>query len=174
MADTVLTHSAHFHNVEVTGHLNTKKPVSVVTNVPNNTLNLTEEHSGGVFFLNRAAGLTVNLPVCAEGTEFTFIIGDTFTGTLSIDAANANDIFTASSNLLIWDKDAPAPVSAKQFYADGTDDDKIVMDTDTKGRFIGGKINIIGIADGGQNAATQVWHTDGMVYGDGVLANPFA
>ena len=83
-------------------------------------------------------------------------------------------LYSTSSNLLIWDKDAPGTVSAKQFYADGSDDDKIVMDADTKGRFVGGRINCIGIATGGQGSATAVWHVDGIVYGDGSLATPFA
>jgi len=148
--------------------------VTDVESITDSTKTVTTADSGTTYLLNRAAGITVTLPTAAAGLQYSFIIGTTFTGTLSIDGAAAVDIYSASSNLLIWDKDAPGTVSAKQFYADGSDDDKIVMDADTKGRFIGSKINCVGIATGGQGSATAVWHVDGIVYGDGTLATPFA
>jgi hypothetical protein len=100
--------------------------------------------------------------------------GTTFTGTFSIDGATANDIFTAASTIIISDKDAPGTVSLKQFHADGSDDDKMVMDADTKGRFVGGVIDCLGIATGGQDSATAVWQMNGFTFGDGSLATPFA
>jgi hypothetical protein len=148
--------------------------VTDVESITDSTKTITTADSGTTYLLNRAAGITVTLPTAAAGLQYSFIIGTTFTGTLSIDGAAAVDIYSASSNLLIWDKDAPGTVSAKQFYADGSDDDKMTMDADTKGRFIGGKINLLGIATGGQGSATAVWHMDGLVYGDGTLATPFA
>jgi hypothetical protein len=148
--------------------------VTDVESITDSTKTITTADSGTTYLLNRAAGITVTLPTAAAGLQYSFIIGTTFTGSLSIDAAAAVDIYSASSNLLIWDKDAPGTVSAKQFYADGSDDDKMTMDADTKGRFIGGKINLLGIATGGQGSATAVWHMDGLVYGDGTLATPFA
>ena len=148
--------------------------VTDVESITDSTKTVTTADSGTTYLLNRAAGITVTLPTAAAGLQYSFIIGTTFTGTLSIDGAAAVDIYSASSNLLIWDKDAPGTVSAKQFYADGSDDDKMTMDADTKGRFIGGKINVLGIATGGQGSATAVWHMDGLVYGDGTLATPFA
>ena len=148
--------------------------VTDVESITDSTKTVTTADSGTTYLLNRAAGITVTLPTAAAGLQYSFIIGTTFTGTLSIDGAAAVDIYSASSNLLIWDKDAPGTVSAKQFYADGSDDDKMTMDADTKGRFIGGKINLLGIATGGQGSATAVWHMDGLVYGDGTLATPFA
>ena len=148
--------------------------VTDVESITDSTKTVTTADSGTTYLLNRAAGITVTLPTAAVGLQYSFIIGTTFTGSLSIDAAAAVDIYSASSNLLIWDKDAPGTVSAKQFYADGSDDDKMTMDADTKGRFIGGKINLLGIATGGQGSATAVWHMDGLVYGDGTLATPFA
>ena len=164
-------------NVSGTGTMKMTGITNFVTDVESITAatkTVTTADSGTTYLLNRAAGITVTLPTAAAGLQYSFIIGTTFTGTLSIDGAAAVDIYSASSNLLIWDKDAPGTVSAKQFYADGSDDDKMTMDADTKGRFIGGKINILGIATGGQGSATAVWHMDGLVYGDGTLATPFA
>ena len=164
-------------NVSGTGTMKMTGITNFVTDVESITAatkTVTTADSGTTYLLNRAAGITVTLPTAAAGLQYSFIIGTTFTGTLSIDGAAAVDIYSASSNLLIWDKDAPGTVSAKQFYADGSDDDKMTMDADTKGRFIGGKINVLGIATGGQGSATAVWHMDGLVYGDGTLATPFA
>jgi hypothetical protein len=157
--------------MKMTGATNS---VGVIESITAATKTVTSADSNTTYLLNRAAGITVTLPTAAAGLNYTFIIGTTFTGTFSLDGASANDIYSSSSNLLIWDKDAPGTVSAKQFYADGSDDDKIVMDADTKGRFVGGRINCIGIATGGQGSATAVWHVDGIVYGDGSLATPFA
>ena len=156
--------------MKMTGATNS---VGVIESITAATKTVTSGDSNTTYLLNRAAGIVVTLPTAAAGLNYSFIIGTTFTGTFSLDGASANDIFAASSNLLIWDKDAPATVSAKQFYADGSNDDKITMDSDGKGRFIGGKINCLGIATGGQGSATAVWHVDGIVYGDGTLATPF-
>ena len=157
--------------MKMTGATNS---VGVIESITAATKTVTSGDSNTTYLLNRAAGIVVTLPTAAAGLIYSFIIGTTFTGTFSLDGASANDIYSTSSNLLIWDKDAPGTVSAKQFYADGSDDDKIVMDADTKGRFVGGRINCIGIATGGQGSATAVWHVDGIVYGDGSLATPFA
>ena len=157
--------------MKMTGATNS---VGVIESITAATKTVTSADSNTTYLLNRAAGIVVTLPTAAAGLNYSFIIGTTFTGTFSLDGASANDIYSTSSNLLIWDKDAPGTVSAKQFYADGSDDDKIVMDADTKGRFVGGRINCIGIATGGQGSATAVWHVDGIVYGDGSLATPFA
>ena len=157
--------------MKMTGATNS---VGVIESITAATKTVTSGDSNTTYLLNRAAGIVVTLPTAAAGLNYSFIIGTTFTGTFSLDGASANDIYSTSSNLLIWDKDAPGTVSAKQFYADGSDDDKIVMDVDTKGRFVGGRINCIGIATGGQGSATAVWHVDGIVYGDGSLATPFA
>ena len=157
--------------MKMTGATNS---VGVIESITAATKTVTSGDSNTTYLLNRAAGIVVTLPTAAAGLNYSFIIGTTFTGTFSLDGASANDIYSTSSNLLIWDKDAPGTVSAKQFYADGSDDDKIVMDADTKGRFVGCRINCIGIATGGQGSATAVWHVDGIVYGDGSLATPFA
>ena len=157
--------------MKMTGATNS---VGVIESITAATKTVTSADSNTTYLLNRAAGIVVTLPTAAAGLNYSFIIGTTFTGTFRLDGASANDIYSTSSNLLIWDKDAPGTVSAKQFYADGSDDDKIVMDADTKGRFVGGRINCIGIATGGQGSATAVWHVDGIVYGDGSLATPFA
>jgi hypothetical protein len=145
-----------------------------VENVTAATKTLTAADTGTTFLMNRAGGIVITLPTAAAGLHYKFIIGTTFTGTFSIDAAAAVDIFTAGSTIVISDKDAPGTVSLKQFHADGSDDDKMTMDADTKGRFVGGVIDCLGIATGGQGSATAVWQMNGFTFGDGTLATPFA
>ena len=145
-----------------------------VENLTAATKTVTAADTGTTFLLNRAGGIVVTLPTAAAGLKYKFIVGTTFTGTFSIDGATANDIFTAASTIIISDKDAPGTVSLKQFHADGSDDDKMVMDADTKGRFVGGVIDCLGIATGGQGSATAVWQMNGFTFGDGSLATPFA
>jgi len=145
-----------------------------VENVTAATKTLTAADTGTTFLMNRAGGIVITLPTAAAGLHYKFIIGTTFTGTFSIDAAAAVDIFTAGSTIVISDKDAPSTVSLKQFHADGSDDDKMTMDADTKGRFVGGVIDCLGIATGGQGSATAVWQMNGVCFGDGTLATPFA
>ena len=148
--------------------------ITDVENITAATKTLTAADTGTTSLLNRAGGIVITLPTAAAGLKFKFIIGTTFTGTFSIDGASANDIFTAASTIIISDKDAPGTVSLKQFHADGSDDDKMTMDADTKGRFVGGEIDCLGIATGGQGSATAVWQMNGFTFGDGSLATPFA
>jgi|TARA_A100001011_G_scaffold226413_1_gene234429 hypothetical protein len=148
--------------------------ITDVENVTAATKTLTAADTGTTYLLNRAGGIVITLPTAAAGLKYKFIIGTTFTGTFGIDAAAAVDIFTAASTIIISDKDAPGTVSLKQFHADGSDDDKMTMDADTKGRFVGGVIDCLGIATGGQGSATAVWQMNGVCFGDGTLATPFA
>ena len=158
--------------IKMTGAMNYVKDVESLTAA---TKTVTSADSGTVYLINRAAGVVVTLPTAAAGLYYKFIIGTTITSNaFAINGATANDIYAASSNILLWDKDAPATVSAKQFYADGSDDDVMSMNGGTTGGFIGTELHLYGIATGGQGSATAVWHLSGVSYADGTLATPFA
>ena len=156
-------------NLSTTGNITGDKNVADITTA---TYTVTEAQSGSIFTLNRAAGVVVTLPTASSGLHYRFIIGTTFTGTFSLDASAATEGYSDASNILLVDKDAPATVSAKQFYSDGSDDDKIVMDADTKGRFIGGVIDVVGIS-ATSGSYTKCWIATGQCYADGTLATPF-
>ena len=157
---------------KLTGAMNYVKDVENLTAA---TKTVTSADSGTVYLINRAAGVAITLPTAASGLYYKFIVGTTITSNaFSLSGATANDIFAASSNVLLWDKDAPATVSAKQFYADGSDDDVMSMNGGTTGGFIGTELHLYGIATGGQGSATAVWHLSGVSYADGTLATPFA
>jgi len=158
--------------MKMTGAMNYVKDVESLTAA---TKTVTSADSGTVYLINRAAGVVVTLPTAAAGLYYKFIIGTTITSNaFAINGATANDIYAASSNILLWDKDAPATVSAKQFYADGSDDDVMSMNGGTTGGFIGTELHLYGIATGGQGSATAVWHLSGVSYADGTLETPFA
>jgi hypothetical protein len=158
--------------MKMTGAMNYVKDVESLTAA---TKTVTSADSGTVYLINRAAGVVVTLPTAAAGLYYKFIIGTTITSNaFAINGATANDIYAASSNILLWDKDAPATVSAKQFYADGSDDDVMSMNGGTTGGFIGTELHLYGIATGGQGSATAVWHLSGVSYADGTLSTPFA
>ena len=149
-------------------------PRKKVENLTAATKSILGSESGTLFRLNRAAGIVATLPVAQVGLTYDFVIETTFTGTFSLDGASANDIFTAGSTVVISDKDAPGTVSLKQFHADGSNDDKMVLDADDNGRHVGGTFTCTGVAAGGQGSATAVWHVNGVLFGDGTLATPFA
>jgi len=102
--------------------------ITDVENLTAATKTVTAADTGTTYLLNRAGGIVVTLPTAAAGLQYKFIIGTTFTGTFSIDAAAA----------------------------------------------VGGVIDCLGIATGGQGSATAVWQMNGFTFGDGSLATPFA
>ena len=145
-----------------------KRPVESVTAA---TKAVTTAESGTIFTLNRAAGITVTLPAATAGLEYEFHIGTTFTGTLTIDAASAAD--TLQGHLLINDKDELGSVVALNENIDTTAialpaaaDHQIVMDANTKGRFIGGHIKYTCISD-------SKWIVSGVCFADGTVVTPF-
>jgi hypothetical protein len=131
--------------------------------------------SGTVYVFNRAAGVTVTLPVAAAGLHYRFIVGTTITSNAGIiKGATAVDCFTAYSMVNLFDKDNNVAQS-KIFYADGSNDDVFSMDGSTTGGVLGSVIDVFGVATGGQGSATAVWHLySPLLIADGTLATPFA
>ena len=157
-------------NLTTTGNITGNKKVIDATGA---TKVLTQADSGSLVLANRAAGTVITLPTAAVGINFRIQIAVTYTGTLSIDGASANAGYHEASNLLMSDKDSPATEVIAAFHADGSDDDKIVMDGDDNGRFVGGYIDITCIAATG-GSFTKSWLATGIVYADGTQANPFS
>ena len=157
--------------MKMTGATNS---VGVYESLTAATKSVTTADSGTTYVFNRAAGVVVTLPTAAAGLYYKFIVGTAITSNAgTIKGASANDIFTAYSMVNLFDKDNNVAQS-KIFYADGSDDDVFSMDGTTTGGEKGSVIECFGIATGGQGSATAVWHVDGIVYGDGTLATPFA
>jgi len=140
-----------------------------VIDVTDATYQVDDADTGAVHVLDRPAGIVVTLPAVEPGLEFEFIIKTTFTGTLSLDSAAANDLFVGA--LTIQADDA----QDESFIAipDVSNDDKMVMSADTKGRLVGGSFKCVGISTPNSSAAAA-WYISGVAHGAGAtLATPF-
>jgi hypothetical protein len=135
------------------------------------TLAPTVAQSGSIFTINAAAGCVVTLPAATAGLNYSFHLGTTVTSnTFTINAASSSD--TLQGALICVDKDSLGSVVATNAGATlGIDvpiaaDHQIVQGADTKGRFIGTKIDYVCITD-------AIWHVSGLSFHDGSLATMF-
>ena len=144
------------------------KPISSITDA---TQTVTAAESGTVFSLNRAGGIVVTLPAAAVGLNYKFHIGTTGSGTLTINAATSAD--TLQGMVIIIDKDEVGGLAALNenidtlaFCCPAAADHQLVMDGDTKGRFVGGMIEYTCLS-------ASKWVVTGHLFGDGAAATPF-
>ena len=135
------------------------------------TLAPTVAQSGSIFSITAAAGCVVTLPAAAAGLNYSFHLAATVTSnTFTINAASSSD--TLQGHIVMIDKDNFGSVVATNAGATlGLDmpvaaDHQIVQDGDTKGRFIGTKIDYVCITD-------AIWHVSGISFHDGTLATMF-
>ena len=144
--------------------------VNVVA-VTDATLAPTVAQSGSIFSITAAAGCVVTLPAAAAGLNYSFHLAATVTSnTFTINAASSSD--TLQGHIVMIDKDNLGGVVATNAGATlGLDmpvaaDHQIVQDGDTKGRFLGTKIDYVCITD-------AIWHVSGVTFHDGTLATMF-
>ena len=64
-------------NITTTGYVSSYENIVDVTDA---TYSVASTQSGAIFTLNRAAGIVVTLPTAADGLQYTFIVGTTFSG----------------------------------------------------------------------------------------------
>jgi hypothetical protein len=126
-----------------------------------------DSNKDGAFFnLNLAAGMTVTLPEATAanvGFNCRIAIKTTFTGTFTLAAGRTADLFEGGVTIL----DTDTADVVEWFAPDISDDDQLVADADTKGRLVGGFLDI-------KITAANRIHISGTLQGDGVLATPFA
>lgn len=135
------------------------------------TLAPTVAQSGSIFTINAAAGCVVTLPAATAGLNYSFHLAATVTSnTFTINAASSSD--TLQGAVVCVDKDSLGAVVATNAGATlGIDvpiaaDHQLVQDGNTKGRFIGTKIDYVCITD-------AIWHVSGVSFHDGTLATMF-
>jgi len=135
------------------------------------TLAPTIAQSGSIFTITAAAGCVVTLPAATAGLNYGFHLAATVTSnTFAINAASSAD--TLQGAVVCVDKDSLGSVVATNAGATlGIDvpiaaDHQIVQDGDTKGRFLGTKIDYVCITD-------AIWHVSGVSFHDGTLATMF-
>ena len=139
-----------------------------VVDVTTATYNASAKTEDGAFFtLNRAGGITFNLPEATAanvGWNCTLAIETTFTGTFTLACGSTSDLFTGGVMIAADDG------QDESFLAipDVSNDDQLVANADTKGRLVGGTLHVK-IID-----ANRV-HISGTLHGAGAtLATPFA
>ena len=144
--------------------------INVVANTAA-TLAPTVAQSGSIFSITAAAGCVVTLPAATAGLNYSFHLAATVTSnTFTINAASSAD--TLQGHIVCVDKDNFGSVVATNAGATlGLDmpvaaDHQIVQDGDTKGRFLGTKIDYVCITD-------AIWHVSGISFHDGTLATMF-
>ena len=144
--------------------------INVVANTAS-TLAPTIAQSGSIFSITAAAGCVVTLPAATAGLNYSFHLAASVTSnTFTINAASSSD--TLQGAITCVDKDSLGAVVATNAGATlGIDvpiaaDHQLVQDGNTKGRFIGTKIDYVCITD-------AIWHVSGVSFHDGTLATMF-
>tara|TARA_B100000519_G_scaffold174653_1_gene162707 strand:+ start:188 stop:781 length:594 start_codon:yes stop_codon:yes gene_type:complete len=144
--------------------------VNVVA-VTDATLAPTVAQSGSIFSITAAAGCVVTLPAASAGLNYSFHLAATVTSnTFTINAASSADVL--QGNIICVDKDEPGSVTATNAGATiavdtpAADDHQIVQDGDTKGRFLGTKIDYVCITD-------ALWYVTGFSFFNGSVATMF-
>ena len=144
--------------------------VNVVA-VTDATLAPTVAQSGSIFSITAAAGCVVTLPAASAGLNYSFHLAATVTSnTFTINAASSADVL--QGNIICVDKDEPGSVTATNAGATiavdvpAADDHQFVADGDTKGRFLGTKIDYVCITD-------ALWYVSGFNRHNGSVATAF-
>ena len=118
---------------------------------------------GKTLMLNRAAGMTLTLPVDTVFVGFTvkMVVRDTFTGTWEVTGQADGDLFFGGVFL--------SSVAAKsdRFGPNGSSNDTLKADADTKGRLSGGFVEFTCM---GPNE----WLVSGVLAAGGTPVTPFA
>ena len=127
------------------------------------TYQITRRDHGKTLMLNRPAGMTLTLPVDTIFVGFTvkMVVRATFTGTWEVTGQADGDLFFGGVFL--------SSVAAKsdRFGPNGSSNDTLKADADTKGRLSGGFVNFTCM---GPNE----WLVDGVLAAGATPATPFA
>ena len=123
---------------------------------------LASDH-GKTLMLNRAAGMTLTLPVDTVFVGFTvkMVVRDTFSGTWEVTGQADGDLFFGGVFL--------SSVAAKsdRFGPNGSSNDTLKADADAKGRLSGGFVNFTLMG-------ANEWLVDGVLAAGGTPGTPFA
>lgn len=150
----------------LTGAVNYKRQVTDTGGAYATPIALTEAQSGRVILVDDAAGLDFTLPAIAAaqvGTHYRFLVTVTITSNALRITAGAADLL--KGGILMMDFDTAN--TGAYFTPDGSDDLVISMNGSTTGGKKGTVIDVTAIS------ATE-WFVNGLVFGDGTLATPFA
>lgn len=129
------------------------------------TLTLTEEQSGSVVLLARAAGSVITLPAPKVGITYDFIVNTTVTSNAYTVATNSDTTVFLRGQVLGVDTDSSNALA--MYSANGTTHVEITMNGTTTGGRVGTSFTLTCVS-------ATLWQIDGVVNGSGVVATPFA
>ncbi len=129
------------------------------------TRTLLAEESGALCCFDVATGVVYTLPPAVKGRQFWFV------STVSRTSTNAYKIITASASTFLLGAyaalDPNIATSGDVFTGDGSTHIAIILDADTEGGIIGGKLTFTALS------STQ-WFVEGFVVGTGTMATGFS
>ena len=146
-----------------TNIVNNRRNLRKAKEITDATYQILLSDHGKTLMLNRAAGMTLTLPVDTVFVGFTvkMVVRDTFTGTWEVTGQADGDLFFGGVFL--------SSVAAKsdRFGPNGSSNDTLKADADTKGRLSGGFVEFTCM---GPNE----WLVTGCVLSTGTPATAFA
>ena len=123
-----------------------------------------ELHANRTVTLNRAAGIAITLPAATgSGDKYRFVVGTTFTGNCTIDAASSNDKFSGHAIL------AQDSADTVVHFGTAAGTDKLTMYT-AANNTTGG---IKGAVAEFEDIATNLWSVFFVSEAGGTEATPF-
>ncbi len=146
--------------------LNAKAQVTDTGGAYATAIVLTEAQSGRVILVDDAAGLDFTLPAIAAaqiGITYKFLVTTTITSNNLRVTAASGDLLRGG--VLIMDFDSAN--TGSYFTPDESDDLVFTLNGSTKGGKKGSVVTFTAISATG-------WFVEGLIFGDGTLATPFA
>lgn len=127
------------------------------------TYQITRRDHGKTLMLNRPTGITLTLPPDTVFVGFTvkMVVRATFTGTWEVTGQADGDLFFGGIFL------SSVSTASDRFGPNGSSNDTLKADADTKGRLSGGFVNFTCM---GPNE----WLVDGVLAAGGTPVTPFA
>lgn len=128
------------------------------------TVQLNPLDSGSVVFLDRAAGLTITLPIGQPGITYEFITKNTVTSNsykIVTDLTVASAVFTGSVSTVT------SLGGSSLFIADDATHIAITSNGTTTGGILGGRFAVTCLSVG-------TWYITGSLIGSGTIVTPFA
>ncbi len=156
-------------DAQFTGGLNYKRNVIDTGGVYATPIALTEAQSGNVILVDDAAGLDFTLPALAAaqiGTHYKFLVTTSVSSNLFRVTAASGDLLRGGVFMLDFDAVYTAPQGVYK-TPDESDDLIFSCNGTTTGGKKGTVVEFVAIHATG-------WFVSGNVFGDGVLATPFA
>lgn len=161
-----LTASGGLFDIDGVGRVNHKKQVTDTGGAFATPIALTEAQSGRLLLGDDAAGLDFTLPALAAtqiGTYYEILVTTSVTSNSLRFTAQAGDLLRGG----VFIVDFNTANTGTYFTPDESDDLVFSMNGTTTGGKKGTRVRLTAITATG-------WFIDGLVFGDGTLATPFA